>query len=114
MTWDGRDNVVGDLNFVEVDDFRAEVSGLGLGNVRGADHLVGEHQIHQANPGGLSFGTHLGHLVRGDEAEIHEDVDQIIVFFSHSSLRTQHVHRGNAVKQSTGPTVDVNADQTTC
>ena len=83
---DGRDDVVVDLDLGEVDDFGAEVGGLGLGDIGGADDLVGDHQVHHAHPGGLGFVRGLRHLVGGDKAEVHQDIDQIIVFFSHGSF----------------------------
>ena len=50
---DRGDDVIGDLQLVEVDDFGAEMGGLGLGDVGRADDFVGQHQVHQAHPGGL-------------------------------------------------------------
>ena len=43
------------LQTAEVDDFRAELRGLGLGDVRRADDLVGQQQIHHADAGSFGF-----------------------------------------------------------
>src|SRR5204862_6462750 len=42
---DEGDDVIRDLDVVKVNDFRAEVGGLGLGDVRRANELIGQHQI---------------------------------------------------------------------
>ena len=41
------------LQLAEVDDFRAEMRGLGLGDVRRPDDLVGHQQVHHAHAGRL-------------------------------------------------------------
>jgi len=41
----------------------------------------------------LRFRTHFCHLISGDETEVYQDVDEIIVFFSHGALGTKHVLR---------------------
>ena len=83
---DDGDDVVVHLEVAEMDDFRAELRGLGLRHVRRADGLVGQQQFDHAHAGGVGFfagfGDHLG--VR--QAEVHQHVHQIIVFFCHGIL----------------------------
>ena len=51
---DGND-VVGNLQAAELNDFRAELGGLGLGDIRRADELVGQQQVHHAHAGSFGF-----------------------------------------------------------
>ena len=71
---DGRDDVIRDLQLAEVDHFRAEMSGLGLGDIGWAHHLVGHQQVHHPHAGGFGFAPRLGHLVGGHEAQVNQDV----------------------------------------
>ena len=66
-----------------MDDFRAELRGLGLRHVARADDLVGQQQVHHADAGGAGFFAGLGDLVGRCKAEVHQYVRQIIVFFCH-------------------------------
>ena len=84
VPWNGGDNIVGDAKIVEIDYLSAEMSGLRLSNIRRPNQFVGQHQIDHADTGGLSFGLQLGHFVGRDKAEVHQDVYEIIVFFSHN------------------------------
>jgi hypothetical protein len=55
----------------------------GLRHVRRADDLVGQQQVHHPDAGGAGFFAGLGDLVGRCEAEVHQYVRQIIVFFCH-------------------------------
>jgi len=79
---DGND-VVGNLYSSQLNNFRAELRGLGLGHVRRANELVGQHQIHHAHARSLGFGARLGDLLGGHKAEVHQRIHQIIVLFCH-------------------------------
>ena len=73
----------GNRHRAEVDDLRAELRGLGLRHVRRADDLVGQQQIHHPDAGGVGFFAGLGDLIGRGEAEVHQYIRQIIVFFCH-------------------------------
>jgi len=57
----------------------------------------------------LGFGAELSHLIGGDEAEVHQDIYQIVVFFSHGSLSTKHVRREELTERVLAPIFIVNA-----
>ena len=67
-----------------MDDFRAELRGLGLRHVRRADDLVRDQKIHHAHAAG--FGACPGDLIGIGEAEVNQQVQQIIVFFCHDDI----------------------------
>jgi hypothetical protein len=82
---DSRDDLISNLEFGEVDNFSAEMGGLGLGDIRWSDNLVGQHEINYADTGALGFIFQRSHLVGTDKPEVNQDIYQIVVFFSHSS-----------------------------
>ena len=83
MAGDDGDDVVGNLQSAQLDHFRAELRGLGLRHVRRADEFVGQQQIHHAHARSLGLRPRLGDLLGGYEAEVHQQIHQIIVLFSH-------------------------------
>ena len=93
----------------EVDDFRAELRGLGLGHVRRADDFVGDQIIHHAHAAG--FGARLGDLVGVGEAEVNQQVQKIIVFFCHDGIcATLLLSSWSARKVFTRGAANVNAE----
>ena len=66
------DDVVGNLDAGQLNHFRAELRRLGLGHVRRANELVGQHQIHHAHARRLGFGARSGDLLGVHEAEVHQ------------------------------------------
>ena len=78
---DERDDIVLDLHRREMDDFRAELRRLGLGDVPGPDDFVGDQIIY--NAGSARFRTRLGDLFSRCKAQVHQHVQQVIVFFCH-------------------------------
>ncbi len=108
MARDDGNDVVGNAQTAELNDFRAELRGLGLGDVRGADELVGQQQVHHAHAGSFGFLARFGDLVSVDNAQVHQHICQIIVFFSHgSSIHAPFVWK---VKKTTVENGDVNAE----
>ena len=82
---DQGDHLILDLHAAEVHHLDAELRGLGLRDVPGTDDLVGHQIVHDAVVAG--FRTCLGDLVRGCETEVHQHVQQVIVFFCHGIFR---------------------------
>ena len=72
---DGGDDIILNLDFAEVDDFRAEMGGLGLGDVGRPHHLVGHHQVHHAHARLGGFAPQFGHLLGGHKTQVHQDID---------------------------------------
>src|SRR5581483_2299039 len=83
---DDVDDVIAELEFAEIDDFSAEVRGFGLGNVSLADVFVGDEEVDDSDTGCTGLPAGRFHLFGGDEAEVHQNIDQIIVFLSHVNL----------------------------
>ena len=75
--------IVLNLHGGKMHHFGAEVRGLGLRHVAGANDLVGHEKIHHAHAGGVGFFACLGDLTGIGKAEVNQQVQQIIVFFSH-------------------------------
>ena len=69
------DNVVGNLLLAEIDHLCAEMRRFGLGDIRWTDELVGDHQIHQANPGRFRLRSQRRDLLRADEPEVNQDIN---------------------------------------
>jgi len=67
-------------------DLRAELRGLRLRHVRRPDELVGQQQIHHAHVRSLGLRARLGDLLGVYEAEVHQQIHQIIVLFSHNTF----------------------------
>ena len=89
------DDVVGNLESGQVDDFGAEMGGLGLGDVRRAMTLLASSKSTTPTPGSLGLGALGRHLLGGHETEVHQYIYQIIVFFSHGSFfRPSAILRG--------------------
>jgi hypothetical protein len=76
-------DLVGNLDLVQVDNFRAEVRGLGLRDVLRPNQLVRHHEVHQPDAGGLRFGTKFLDFFGTDESQIGQDIYQIVIFFCH-------------------------------
>ena len=86
MARDDGNDFVGDSQAGELDDLRAELRGLGLRDIGGADDFVGHQQVHHSHAGGLGLPAGVGDLFGVHGAEVHQQVQQIIVFFSHGAL----------------------------
>jgi hypothetical protein len=89
---DDGDDFVLDSHSAKLDDFRAELRRLGLRHVRRADDFVGDKKIHHAHAGSLSLGARGSNLLGGHKAEVHQQVQKIIVFFSHDSKPPANPH----------------------
>jgi hypothetical protein len=79
------DDVVGNLDISEFNDFSAEVGSFGLGDVGWPNDLIGHHEVDNTDAGSLGFIFQRSHLFGTHEPEVDQDIYQIIVFFSHSS-----------------------------
>ena len=89
---DERDDVIRQAQFGEVDDFGAEVGGLGLGDVGGADDLV-RQQVRSSDPHARTAGLCPGrvHLGGRYKTGVRQNIYQTIVFFSHTDLSTSQL-----------------------
>ncbi len=76
------------LHCGQVDDFGAELGGLGLGDVGLLDDFIGQQKIDHAHAGGAGFCAGVGDLVGGHSSEIDQNVCQIIVFLCHKLNRS--------------------------
>ncbi len=74
MPWDGGDYGVVNLDFGKVDNFGAELSGLGLGYVSGANKLIRHHEVHHPDACTLCFLSCPCDLVWSYESKVNEDV----------------------------------------
>jgi hypothetical protein len=81
---DDGDDVILDFHRAEIDDFRAELRGLGLCHIRRADGLVRDQVIYHAHAAG--FGARPGDHVGIGEAEVNQQIQKIIVFFCHDDI----------------------------
>ena len=67
-------DIVGDLHLAQVNDFGAEMGGLGLGDIPRLHHPVGHQEIHHPHARGLRFLPRLGHPLGGYEPKVNQDV----------------------------------------
>ena len=96
VTRDDGNDLVFNFHAAELDDFRAELRGLGLRHVRRADDVVGQQQIHHAHAGGLGLRASLGDLPGVCEAEVHQQIHKIVVFFSHGFGTSPRIFTGDS------------------
>ena len=95
-------DIIRDIDFGKIDHLRAEMRGFGLGDIRRADDFVGEHQIDDANSGGIRFCTQCLDLWGGYKAKVHQHVHQIIVFLCHVRFFCRILLQNGQSKQSSG------------
>ena len=84
----GGNDVVGQANIAEVDEFKTEMGRLGLGHIHGFDDFFlqqkVEHPIAVGGSGGLF--PHGRNLLFGQLPHVNQQINQIIVFGGHVSL----------------------------
>ena len=71
---DTANDIISNSESSQLNDFRSEVRGFGLGDIGRADHFIGHHVIHDADARGLGFGLGLVNLLRRDEPEVRQHV----------------------------------------
>ena len=96
---DGGDDLVADFELAQIDDFGAEMGSLGLGDIGWANDFVSQHQIDHTDARGLGLCAEGCRLVRADEAQVHQDIYQIIVSFCHGSVFATQIRHGNVITE---------------
>ena len=74
-----------DGKFGKVNVFNPEVSGLGLGDLRGGDGAFAHQCVDDSFPCGISFVAGLVDLFARQERHVDERIDQKIIFSGHNT-----------------------------
>ena len=74
VPWNRGNDVIGNLQFAEVDHFGAEMRRLGLGDIGRPHHLVGHQEVYDPHAGRLRFLPRFVHLFGGYETQVNQDI----------------------------------------